>query len=676
MNLSFRLRDNFVGRYAALPEPFGFNGVGAVTYYRTYARPISDNTLESWHQACERVINGMYSIQKDYCKARGIPWDDEKAHASASEAYDRMFRLKWSPPGRGIFHMGAASIHERGMYEALDNCAFISTENIDRDGGSILAWIMEMLMLGVGVGSDMRGVSKRMFVAGPNPSWVYTFVVPDSREGWAESLKVLFDSYFMDYGKPQNAMVKFDYSKVRPKGSPIRGFGGVSSGPEPLMWMHETARRLLDENIGRPLAEKTLADIINLIGCVVVAGNVRRSSEILLGSPDSEVFANLKNENMYPDRGEWSWASNNSVLGRLGMDYSQYAGRILDNGEPGFLWLENVNRFGRMNGVLDNRDIATGVNPCGEQPLEGSSVAGVGGELCTLVELYPARHTSKYDLLRSIKFAYLYGKTVTLLSEDMSHAGTREIMSRNRRIGLSMTGVTQFMSQHNMNEVIDWLETGYEYVRHYDKRYSAWLGVPESVRVTSVKPSGTVSLLAGATPGVHFPHYQSYIRRMRISDNSYLVDRLMAAGVPIEPDVKSPNTLVAEFPVFVGDNIRSAKAVSMYEQLAIAAMMQRHWSDNSVSVTVSIDPEKYSEADVAAALDHYQYQLKSVSLLPEMDGGAYEQMPYEAISLGEYRDRASRINYDLFSTLSDTSDGALDRQRDVFCDGEACAIPN
>lgn len=676
MGLSFSLPDSFVDNYRQLPEPFGFGILGALSFYRTYAREVDDGVLESWVDSCKRVIDGMYSIQKDHCSENGVYWDESKARSSAMEAFDRLFNLKWSPPGRGLYNMGANSVHERGLVEALQNCGFVSTENINNDGGHIFSWIMSMLMLGVGVGSDLKGATKKMVVVEPSPDSVRTYVIPDSREGWSNALALLFNSYFpVNFGS--SPTIHFDYSLIRKKGEPIKGFGGVASGPEPLKWMLDKVRYVLSEkaNSGNPiLDQRTIADIINMIGVVVVAGNVRRSSQILLGDRFSTDFLNLKNYSVNPERAEFGWASNNSVYGQIGMDYSPYVERILDNGEPGFAWFENVNSYGRMNGVKDYRDRATGLNPCGEQNLEGFSPAGVGGELCTLVEVYPYRHRNQYDFLRSLKFAFLYGKTTTLLSDRIKHAGTREIMMRNRRIGVSVTGVAQFLAQSGTEELRKWLDSGYDYIQHYDMRYSSWFNVPRSVRTTTVKPSGTVSLLSGSTPGVHFPHAQYYIRRIRLSDSSHLVDKLGAAGVHIEPDVFSPNTYVAEIPIFAGDNLRSAKDVSMYQQLELAAFMQKHWSDNGVSVTVSVNPKKYSASDVQGALEMYQYRLKSVSMLPEVDGGAFQQMPYEEIDKDTFAAMNSKINPGVASTFRYTKLSSSDKMFERFCDGEACSI--
>mgnify|MGYP003337490358 FL=1 len=155
---SFRLLDDFVGKYELKPAPFGFvdaggNSLGEITFIRTYSRVKEDGTKERWHEVCRRVIEGMYSVQKNWAKENRLPWNDNKAQKSAQEAYDRMFNLKWTPPGRGLWAFGTPMTMERRNSASLQNCAMVSTRDIDRnDPGALFAWVMDALILGIGVG--------------------------------------------------------------------------------------------------------------------------------------------------------------------------------------------------------------------------------------------------------------------------------------------------------------------------------------------------------------------------------------------------------------------------------------------------------------------------------------------------------------------------------------------
>lgn len=973
--LSFQLSDAFIQKYVGKPE-FA-NPLAAVTFYRTYSRPKDDGTYENWSDVCRRCIEGMYSIQKDYCNKHRKPWSDNKATRSAEEAFDRMFHHKWSPPGRGMWVMGTPLIHEHGIIESLNNCGFVSTKNIKHDGGYVFQWAMNALMLGIGTGFDTKGAGK-IKVGTPHLNANIIVVIGDSRESWADSIRILIDSYLNS-----TYTVEFDYSQIRAAGSPIKRFGGTSSGPEPLIKLHQRIRSYLDRNSNETLTSQTIVDIYNAIGACVIAGNVRRSAEIAIGEIDDKDFLDLKNPQIHPERQDVAWASNNSIFAELGSAYNEIAERIIKNGEPGLNWMYNVNNYGRMNGTQDTNDKAVGFNPCqpgfatvltpngirtfndidvgdtiwsgqqwtivtnkqytGFKPVQkyhttagqfigtanhrvvqngakievenadtidiatgilgdtnqlnpqdvmdglvlgdgsvhkasnnlvylcvgskdydyhysevsdlivkhrpglsnvayevvttlsytdlphtynrvipnefyygnankvcgflrglfsanGSVAAGgtriqlkqtslvlirqvqemlsalgitsyitttkatdvvhhngtytsresyalnisrdrylfmqqigfiqkyktIGGEvsknqklsyditkvenlgehdvwditvdvpehtywtggllvsncseqalesfeLCTLADVYIDAHADIYDFHRSIKFAYLYAKTVTLLSEQITDPNTKAVMKRNRRIGLSLSGITKFIAANDINTLVKYMETGYEYVKHYDMRYSEWFGINRSNRMTTIKPGGTTGLVAATTPGIHYPHSEYYIRRIRLQENTPLVFILEAAGIKIEKDVYSDNTVVAEFPIHAGNNIESAKNVDMWRQLGLTALAQKYWSDNGVSVTVSFNPNEVKANDIAAALDIYQYQLKSVSFLPEIDGGSYRQMPYEEIAQERYNEIAAAINFNVFSTLGEYMNDS-NKVADLYCSNASCAL--
>lgn len=384
----------------------------------------------------------------------------------------------------------------------------------------------------------------------------------------------------------------------------------------------------------------------------------------MIGDPSDEEFANLKNYQENPERAEWGWTSNNSLFAELGMDYSKFAQRILDNGEPGFVWMENAQKYGRMDELKPDNGV--GVNPCAEQILANK-------ELCLLTEIYINNHTDLYDYLRTIKFAYLYAKTISLTYEWITDPESRKIMTQNRRIGLSNTGVAQFLAKYGIHKLIEWLDTGYKYTQHYDEHYSGWLAVNQSIRTTTSKPSGSVSLLSGSTPGIHHPHSEYYIRRVRLQNDSPLLRVLQNAGFYTEADAYSANTSVIEFPVHAGDNIRAEGDLTIWEQLEINALVQKYWSDNSVSVTIKVNPNKTDAKEIAKALEYYQYRLKSVSMLPEVDGGAYAQMPYETISKERYEEMLAKIDFYPLTNLAEAMTPGS-KMYDMYCDGSACEI--
>jgi len=668
---SFRLSEDFVNKYNNVPAPFGFsdagsNSLGEITFIRTYSRVKEDGTKERWHEVCRRVIEGMYSVQKNHAKDNRLPWNDNKAQKSAQEAFQRMFELKWTPPGRGLWAFGTPMTMEKRNSASLQNCAMVSTRDIDRnDPGALFAWVMDALMLGIGVGFDTIGQDKQMPIYAPSePASIYE--IPDTREGWVESVRLLINSFL----RQNQPIQEFNYDLIRPLGAPIKGFGGVASGPAPLIDLHTRIRHVIGSRAGEVLDSRAIVDIVNLIGTCVVSVNVRRSATLALGAPGDEGFIILKNPEVFPERNSydpekpgWAWMSNNSIAAEVGTKYEDYVDLIADNGEPGFIWLDVARNFGRLADPADGKDSRImGFNPCAEQPLESY-------ELCTLVEVHLNRHESKEDFLKTLKFAYLYGKTVTLMPTHWQQ--TNGIMQRNRRIGTSLTGIAAFADEHGLPVIREWMDEGYNTIRKYDHSYSEWLCVRESVRVTTVKPSGSVSLLSGATPGVHWgPGGEFYLRAIRFGDQDPMLHLFKAAGYKIEADLVSANTQVVYFPVASGHK-RAEKQVSLFEKIGLAATAQKYWSDNGVSVTLSFDKETEKKF-VAPALNMYEGQLKAVSFLP-MGNKTYPQQPYTEITREEYNAYVGTIGKIDWSAIYDGKDN-LDAESEKYCSTDACEI--
>jgi hypothetical protein len=556
---SFKLTEEFVKSYRGKKVPWGYedaagNSVGEIIFLRTYSRLKEDGTKETWVDVCERVINGMYSLQKDHAKANRLPWNDAKAQSSAKEAFDRLFNLKWTPPGRGLWVMGTPLVNEQKNSAALQNCAFVSTSSMTKfDPAKPFAFLMEASMLGVGVGFDDKGADKDFSIYDPQPD-TDPIVIPDTREGWVESASLLINSYL----KPDQKSPVFNYGKIREAGVPIKTFGGTAAGPEPLIKLHNHIRRIFKGRAGEKLTRVDIADLGNLIGVCVVSGNVRRSAELLMGRIDDPTFLDLKNYEKNPERIGHGWMSNNSVEVGVGTDLSPIIEGISRNGEPGVIWMDVTRKYGRLSDPENNKDWrAAGYNPCAEQSLESF-------ECCTLVETYLNRHDNLEDYKRTLKFAYLYAKTVTLIPTHWEE--TNAIMQRNRRIGTSMSGVANFADNKGLPVLRQWMDEGYTTIQQYDKSYSEWLGIRESIKTTTIKPSGTVSILAGESPGVHWtPGGKFFLRTIRFGNSDPMLPLFRMANYRVEPAHESPDTTsVVYFPIKSASK-RSEREVSIYE---------------------------------------------------------------------------------------------------------------
>lgn len=665
--LSFKLEQEFVDGYKSLPPDFGFNGLGLLVYMRTYSRLKSDGTNEQWYETVRRVVEGCYTLQKDHILHNELGWNDQKAQRSAQEMYDRIFKMKFLPPGRMLWALGTPIVHERKIGQALFNCAFVSTEKIGKslkDSVKPFMFMMDMSMVGTGVGFDVDGAGK--ISIHPPKGKPTTFVVPDTREGWVESLELLLSSFFAKAFNETAKPVEFDYSLIRAAGEPIKGFGGVSSGPQPLVYMHEQIRNVLNNSAGKTISITDIADIMNMIGQCVVAGNVRRSAQLILGPSDSEEYRKLKDyrwnsetnqyEGTMAHRSAWGWASNNSVVVDNNSDFKSLGEQTALNGEPGYVFLDNMRKYSRMSDPADFKDIkAKGTNPCGEICLENM-------EFCLLIETFPSRHENKQDYIRTLKFAYLLGKSVTLV--NTTWAETNRVQKRNRRIGLSVTGVTNFLSKNTLEELRTWLDEGYKEVRKWDDTYSNWLGIPKSIKITAIKPSGSVSLLAGVNPGCHFPEFDYYIRRVRVGKNSSLVPAIKEAGLHVEDDIIDGSSYVVEFPIH--NEGRSLSQVTIWEQVSLAVFLQRWWTDNMVSFSGVFRPEEAPQIPII--LDYFKHDLKSISFLPKVELGAYAQMPYEAITKERYDMLMKNIRPIKFRGVGE------DAVAEKYCDADKCVI--
>jgi ribonucleoside-triphosphate reductase len=720
----FHLDPTFLSHYEGRRPNFGFNGLGEFVFYRTYSRLIRETGLkETFLDVLIRVVEGCYEIQRRHCVQLHIPWDREKAQFSAQEMFQRMWDFKFLPPGRGLWMMGTKFMWERGS-ASLNNCGMVSTDDLNEaDPAEPFCFMMDMAMLGVGVGFDTKGAG-RIRIRRPNPDKTRVFAIPDSREGWVDSVRQLIRSYTV---ATADGEVEFDYSIIRPEGSDINGFGGKSSGPGILMELHSLIRVHLSRCIGSTLSSVDITDIMNYIGRCVVAGNVRRTAQIAFGDADDSAYCSMKNakatllpedlpiweritgqlyaanrssatlddfmegtrnepfgdkhtliikasedakllipeERLLPAIETWNalnhhrWASNNSIISKVGMEYDWVGTQIGVNGEPGLLWLDNVRDYGRM---LDGRQPGidgrvVGSNPCVEQSLESY-------ELCCLVETFPANHEDADDYMRTLKYAYLYAKTVTLLPTH--NRRTNQVMLRNRRIGLSQSGIVQAFAKFGRRRFLkDFCDAGYNEVRRWDHIYADWLCVPKSIKVTSVKPSGTISLVVGATPGIHHPEGSTYWRTVRLAKDSVLARILAEAGYRIEPAVTDPNRTVVAYFGISDERVRPVMDVSIWEQMQNAADLQRYWADNQVSCTIKFKDSERPE--IARVLEAFEEDIKGISFLPHENHG-FHQAPYIPCSPAEVADYNATLRDVDYSAYLTEAVGSMG------CDGDRCSV--
>ena len=717
--------------------------LGWVTYKRTYARWLPEkNRSENWDETVKRVIEGNINLDPRLKDSPSNEVVDELTN-EAKDLFKLVYGLGATPSGRNLWVSGTDYQKRNG--DSLNNCWFIAIRPQQYGDSHIVpdylgqkqkavsmpfSFLFDQLMKGGGVGfsvvqdnikkipavdnkidltividkksasyadSVKLGATDKAEWAKQNEDksdYIY-YNLPDTREGWVLANARLIDMHFNQTNSENKTKLVLDISRIRPYGAKIHGFGGTASGPMPLVEMLFDINNIINNRVNSNLTSVDCTDICNLIGKTVVAGNVRRSAELALGTSTDQDFITMKQDKdkLYHHR----WASNNSVA--IDSNFNEYepiANGIRENGEPGIVNLDLSRNYGR---IIDGyqKDIdgdVEGTNPCGEISLGN-------GEPCNLFEVFPyIAEQENWDLKDVFRLATRFAKRVTFSDYDWEIS--RNIIYKNRRIGVSMSGIQDWLLNDLGHRVVTGFEdstdeeTGvkikkpiydpqgikmvteaYQAVIDADKEYSKTLNCNESIKHTTVKPSGTVAKLAGASEGMHF-HYAGYlIQRIRFQASDPLLKALDACGYYSEPDIYSPNTTCVEFPLRAAHadskNFASAGTVSIEEQFATQAFLQTYWSDNAVSCTVTFQSDEGDK--ITSLFKQYRHVIKSTSLLPYY-GGSLKQAPKEPIDKEKYEERKAQITGDVAQVFAEQNDDQKDLELvdQTDCESGACPV--
>ena len=604
-----------------LQTPWG--EIGYITFKRTYARRLKEDDPNSKTEEFSDVIKREIEASEKQLKV-GFTEEEKQRY------YELRKQLKFSTAGRFMWQLGTKTVDKLGL-PSLQNCAFTVVNSPIRP----FTWTFEMLMLGSGVGYNIQKHNvyqlpklKGKIKIERKDTKDADFIVPDTREGWVKLLGKVLKAHF--YGNEG-----FSYSTIciRSKGAPIKGFGGTASGPEDLCWGIGEIHKILNNRAHKKLRPIDCLDIMNIIGSVVVAGNVRRSAQIAIGDFDDLEFLKAKRWDLgsIPN---WRAMSNNSIVSPEDFnDMPNEFWETYNQGEPyGLINLELAKTVGRTGETQYPDPDVEGFNPCAEQSLANY-------ETCCLAEVYLPNIESYEELQEVLKYSYRMCKHSLALHCSLKE--TETVVNKNMRMGIGMTGVLQAADEQR-----DWLKEAYKWLRGYDKWYSGEHGFPESIKLTTIKPSGTLSLLAGVTPGVHpNPAGPYYIRRVRISSQSPLIEVCRKHGYPIEYQRKfdgseDKSTMVISFPCKLPETTPVAADYDWKTQMDMVRRMQAEWSDNSVSCTVYYKKEDLE--DIKQYLkDHFRHEMKTVSFLL-YHGHGFDQAPYETITKEQYEDMKSK----------------------------------
>jgi len=450
-------------------QPAPFSTIGLFTYLRTYARRHDEmdpkSTVESWKECVERIVTSCNNqLQVNF------------TGEEMKEVFSLLYNLKCSVAGRFLWQLGTRTVDNLGL-PSLQNCSFVTVNEPVRP----FTWTMKFLMLGSGVGYR---VLPEDLVNFPDVKYALAtrkdtkdadFIVPDSREGWVKLLGKVLKAHFYS-GK------SFTYSctLLRSKGAPIKSFGGLASGPEVLCDGIDKINNVLNKRAGQRLRPIDALDVMNIIGMIVVSGNVRRSAQICLGDSKDTEYLNAKNwaSGNIPN---WRAFSNNSVIcndiNEI-LENKQFWEGYNGTGEPyGLINLKLSKSCGRLGEAQYNDPDVEGYNPCAEQSLSNY-------ETCCLGELYLPNITSKEELYKCATYIYRICKhSLTLPCKESEE--TERIVHKNMRMGIGVTGYLQATDEQR-----SWLSDCYKYLREFDKKYSIERGFPASIKLTTCKPSG------------------------------------------------------------------------------------------------------------------------------------------------------------------------------------------
>lgn len=613
------LSAEFISSYGSKTPPWGFGGLGEVVFLRTYSRKIDGSeATESWTQTIKRIIDGAVEI--------GVPFSQEEAE----KLFDHMFNLRCSVSGRALWQLGTPLV-SKFSGTSLNNCFYTNIEKIED-----FELLFDYLMLGGGVGfsverakiHELPKVKKVNYITAERTADA-DFIVPDSRQGWRELLHKVLESYFVT-GK------SFTYSTIliREYGAPLKTFGGIASGPGALVEGLVDIGKVLDNRVGKKLRSVDVLDICNIIGRIVISGSSRRSAQIAIGDPDDMLFLRAKN-----------WGSGNVPAWRSNSNNSIYADAYDEivpefwkgydgTGEPyGLLNRKLARTYGRL-GEKSPDPTVEGFNPCAE-------IALSDGESCNLSTIFLPNIDSLAQMLEISRLLYMVQKQITRLSYPYEKTNT--IVHKNGRLGQSVTGILQATEKQ-----VSWLNEAYEYLKSFDKTYSDEHGWNPSVRLTTVQPSGTLSLLPGVTPGIHPAFAQFYTRRVRFSSVDPLVDACRKRGYKVVWDIgldgrEDHTRYVVEFPCKSPEGAVLAANMTAIDQLEWVKKMQTEWADNAVSVTVYYRKEELSSIKEWLS-KNYDSSVKSVSFLLHVDHN-FPLPPYEEITEEEYNKSIAKLDF-------------------------------
>ena len=612
-----------------------------------YARWLEEEKRrETWEETIARYIG--------FWQERGQLNDEDAAEVSAA-----IIAMEVMPSMRCLMTAG----------EALkrDNVAGFNCSYLHIDHPRAFDELMYVLMCGTGVGFSVERnfIAKLPEVAESFHKTNSVIVVSDSKLGWASAFRELIAMLYA--GKIPN----WDMGRIRPAGARLKTFGGRASGPDPLEDLFKFCVGIFQKSAGRKLTSIECHDVCCKIADIVVVGGVRRSALISLSNLSDNRMAKAKSGQWWESEGQRRLA-NNSVAYTEKPDFEAFLSEMhtmYDSkaGERGIFSRVAAKKIAAKNGRRD-ADQDFGTNPCSEIILRSN-------EFCNLSEVVVRGDDDLNSLKRKVRIATIIGTLQSTLT-DFRYLRVR--WKRNTEeealLGVSLTGIMDhYLLSKPSTDLEKWLTEMREVSIETNKEWAEKLGVNQSVAITCVKPSGTVSQLVDSASGIHPRFSEHYIRRVRSDRKDPLAEYMEKAGFPVERDVMNDSTVVFSFPVKSPKDSVTVKQVGAMEQLKLWKAYQEHWCEHKPSVTIYYTDSEFLQVS-QWIWDNFDL-CSGISLLPTSDH-IYQQAPYEAINEDQYNKLAAEMptNIDWEHLSQFEQEDNTTGSQELACAGGACEI--
>lgn len=680
------LTDEFISKYKHKKAPF--TEFGEFVYYRTYSRWLPNlQRREFWYETVRRAVEYNCSLLKT-------------SREEAEELYDNIFNLRQFLSGRTLWtgDTKAAKLYPMSNF----NCAFIIIDNFEAYEDIFYA-----SMVGTGIGfrilfddveklpavrTDLKVINEQYSAVAKADRKEHTSVdfnknictitVGDSKEGWTDALSIFLKMFYSSRYRSIDTVI-VNYNNIRPYGEKLATFGGTASGFESMRNMiTKIYKTIVKESNGeyKKLKPIDAMDIANIIAENVVSGGVRRSAQICLFDAKDKDVLEAKSKLYTQDAfGNWSidteishrQMSNNSIFYNEKPSKEQIHWQIEQmryNGEPAFINGEAIRK---------RRPDGNGVNPCGEILLNNAGMCNL-----TTVNLMAFVKDGVLDrdaLLRAQVLSARAGYRMANIQLELHK--WNEVLKKDKLVGCSFTGLQDMINATGMTteEEIELYKDMRAAIHDAVEAYGKEVNRNVPTLMTTIKPEGTLSCLPTVSSGLHYPHSEYFVRRVRVSASDPLCKVCKELEYPMYPEVgqtiENATTMVIEFPI-KSDSQGKANTkytVTALEQLENYKRTMTYYTDHNTSITVSVREHEWEDVE-KWMYDNWD-DVVGISFLP-LDDAVYQLAPFEAITKEEYEERKSKMKkFDAQLLRKYEADSLLEIDAvDSECTSGACGI--